>query len=236
MKITVMSYNTQHCLNFRTREIDYEIIAETIQKCGADIVGLQEIRDEGEWEDYEAQARILAEKLGFDYYFARAIYFDGKNPYGNALLSRYPIESAETVLIPDPEIRKYNGYYETRCLLKAKIGVGAGLNVLVSHFGLNPDEQENAVETIVCNLPKDRCVLMGDFNVKPDDPLLQPIRQRLHDTAEHFSAPKFSFPSDAPDRKIDYIFVSKDVPVHGADIPDIVSSDHRPHVATIALE
>jgi endonuclease/exonuclease/phosphatase family metal-dependent hydrolase len=236
MKIKLMSYNTQHCLNYVTREIDFDLMIDTIRKCEADIIGLQEIRDEGQDAGYDAQAKILAEALGYHYYFAEAIRFHGENPYGNALLSRYPIASVETVLIPDPEIRKYNGYYETRCLLKAKIDVGSGLNVLVSHFGLNPDEQENAVETVIPNIPNEHCVLMGDFNMEPDDPILNPIMQKLYDTAQNFPASKLSFPSDAPKVKIDYIFVSKDLNVQCADIPEIVSSDHRPHVATIAFE
>lgn len=63
--------------------------------------------------------------------------------------------------------------------------------------------------------------------------MLDPIRQRLVDTEIYFDAPKLSFPSDAPVKKIDYIFVSKDLEVVSADIPSIVSSDHRPHLATI---
>ena len=235
MLLKVMSYNTQHCLNYVTRKIDYDIMVDTIKKCGADIVGLQEIRDEGAKADYQAQTKILAEKLGYYYYFAEAIRFGGENPYGNALISRYPITSAETIKIPDPEVRKYDGYYETRCLLKATIDVGSGLNVLVSHFGLNPDEQENAVKTVVSHIPAERCVLMGDFNMKPDNQRLTPITEKLQDTASAFSAPKFSFPSDAPTRKIDYILVTKDLIVESADIPEIVSSDHRPHTATIAF-
>jgi endonuclease/exonuclease/phosphatase family metal-dependent hydrolase len=47
------------------------------------------------------------------------------------------------------------------------------------------------------------------------------------------SAPKLSFPSDNPSVKIDYIFVSKDLKVQSADIPTIISSDHRPHIAAI---
>lgn len=108
--------------------------------------------------------------------------------------------------------------------------------VLVSHFGLNPDEQETAVETVLSNIPKEHCVLMGDFNMEPNNPILSPIMQKLYDTAQDFSSPKLSFPSDAPSVKIDYIFVSKDVKVHCADIPEIVSSDHRPHIATIELK
>jgi endonuclease/exonuclease/phosphatase family metal-dependent hydrolase len=232
-----MSYNTQHCLNFITRKIDFDIMADTIKTCEADIIGLQEIRDQSQDAEYQAQTKIIAEKLGYHYYyFAEAIRFGGVNPYGNAIISRFPISSAETIIIPDPEIKQYDGYYETRCLLKATIDVGNGLNVLVSHFGLNPDEQENAVETVISNISEKPCVLMGDFNMEPDNPILRPIMQKLHDTAKDFSTPKLSFPSDTPSVKIDYIFVSKDLNVLCADIPAIISSDHRPHVATIELE
>ena len=230
-----MSFNTQHCLNFITKEIDFDIMADAIIKCGADVIGLQEMRDESEDEEYKAQAKIIAEKLGFYYYFAEAIRFDGKNPYGNALISRYPIISTETILIPNPVVPEYDGYYETRCILKARIDVDDGINVLVSHFGLNPDEHRNAVQTIAANISSERCVLMGDFNVEPDNPVLQPIREQLYDTAEKFDSPKFSFPTDIPSVKIDYIFVSKDLSVTDADIPNIVASDHRPHIATVVI-
>lgn len=237
MKIKVMSYNTQHCLNYVTREIDFDIMADTIKKCEADIIGFQEMRDESDHIEYDAQAKIIAEKLGFNYYyFAEAIRFDGVNPYGNALISRYPIKSAQIIMIPDPKLKVYNGYYETRCVLKATIDVGSGLEILVSHFGLNPDEQVKAVETVVGVLPKEKCVLMGDFNMEPDNEILSPIMQKLYDTAQDFDCPKLSFPSDEPIKKIDYIFTSKDIKVCGADIPAIVSSDHRPHVATIEIE
>ena len=74
---------------------------------------------------------------------------------------------------------------------------------------------------------------MGDLNVRPDNPLLLPIRERMKDTADLFDEPKMSFPSDAPTRKIDYIFVSPDIEVVSADIPAVVASDHRPHTATV---
>ena len=236
MNITFMSYNTQHCLNYITRQIDYDIMADTIRNCGADIIGLQEMFDLGETEEFITQTKVLAEKLGFYHYFAEATKLEkGKYPYGNGLISRYPILEAETVIIPDPVVRTGKRYYETRCLLKAKVDVAGGLDVLVTHFGLNPDEQENAVNTVVANLPKEKCVLMGDFNVRPENERIKPIREKLYDTAELFDEPKGSWPSDQPKGKIDYIFTTKDMQVLSADIPNIVSSDHRPHIATIAL-
>lgn len=230
----IMTFNTQHCLNYLEQKIDFAVMAKAILDCGADIVGLNEMRDQGTHRDYTPQVDTLSELTGLPYFFfAKAIEFTGKGPYGNGLLSRYPILEAESIPIPDPEPRKYDGYYETRCVLKAKLA--GGITVLACHFGLNPDEQENAVATICQHLVDEKCILMGDFNVLPEDPVLDPIRARMKDTADLFSHPLLSFPSDAPDRKIDYIFVSKDVEVLTADIPAIVASDHRPHTAEIAI-
>jgi len=230
--MVIMSFNTQHCKNFLAQKIDFQIMADAIKECNADVVGLNEMRDKGLIPDYTEQVKILAELTGMKYYyFAKAIEFPQRGPYGNGILSRVPIVKAESIPIPDPDPKGYTGYYETRCVLKAELE--GGITVLVSHFGLNPDEQENAVNTVIKNLTNEKCVLLGDFNVRPENPVLQPIRDLMKDTADHFDAPKLSFRSDNPDRKIDYIFVSPDVEVISADIPPIVASDHRPHVATV---
>jgi len=118
-------------------------------------------------------------------------------------------------------------------LLKAKLS--CGVTVMVIHFGLNPDEQENAVKTVIDNIESERCILMGDFNVTPNNRVLDPIRERMVDAASAFDSEKFSFPSDRPDRKIDYIFVTPDIKLISADIPDVVASDHRPHIAEIEI-
>ncbi len=236
MKVTVMSFNTQHCCNYITKKIDYDVMVKAIRDCGADIVGLNEMYGAGEAEYFEPQAQILAEKLGYHYYFAKAIeVFDVPSPYGNALISRYPILSAETIMIPDPENPREGGWYETRCLLKATIDVGQKLTVCVTHFGLEPDEQINAAATVSANLEDTACVLMGDFNVKPDNAVLAPIREKMYDTADMFEKELFSFPSDEPNRKIDYMFTSRDIRVLSADIPAVVASDHRPYVTEIEL-
>ena len=231
--MNVMSFNTQHCLNYITREIDFDIMAKAIVDCGADIVGLNEMRGSGEDAEYTDQVGMLSKLTDMKYsFFAPAISFPNKGPYGNGFLSKIPIVKAENILIPDPPLEgRRKGYYETRCVLKVELE--GGYTVLVSHFGLNPDEQESAVRTVMEHLVDEKCILMGDFNVEPDDSLLAPIRERMVDTAESFDSPKFSIPSDAPDRKIDYVFISKDMKVQCADIPAIVASDHRPYTAVV---
>lgn len=227
----IMTFNTQHCLNYIEQKIDFQIMADTIRRCGADIVGLNEMRDKGDLADFDRQTAILSELTGLPYfYFAKAIDVgSGSNPYGNGLLSKYPILDAETIRIPQPA--DDNGRCEPRVLLKARLE--NGLTVIATHFGLSESEQKNAVQTALANLEAEKCILMGDFNVKPENPLLNPIREKLKDAADRFDTPLLSFPSDKPDRKIDYIFVTPDIDVIRADIPAIVASDHRPHTAEI---
>jgi len=229
----IMSFNTQHCLNFKTKKIDFEVMANAILECGADIVGLQEMRGDGPDEEYTPQTEELSRLTGMTHYaFAPALHLS-KGLYGNALLSRYPILSVENIPIPDPEGATKARRYETRCILKAKLA--CGLTVMVSHFGLNADERQNAVETVLKNIELEKCVLMGDFNAGPQDAVLDPIRNVMKDTADLFATPLFSWPSDEPKYKIDYLFATPDLEVISADIPAIVASDHRPYIADILL-
>ncbi len=231
----IMVYNTQHCNNYgKGGGIDFDAFAKVMAESGAEFIGLNEIRGEGLSDTYNDQARILSTLSGYDYYyFAEAFKVRGTEPYGNAILSKSKIVCAENIPVPDPIVRAYSGYYETRCLLKVRLE--CGLVVLVIHFGLNPDEQENAVKTVLANLESEKCVLMGDFNLTPDSSILDPIRAVMRDTAVVFAGEKLSFPSDKPDRKIDYIFVTPDIRIETADIPEIIVSDHRPHFAEISF-
>ena len=222
----IMTFNTQHCLSFLEKKIDCELMARVISDFDADVVGLNEM--------YFGQTERLSELTGLEHsFFAPAIEVTGRGHYGNGFLSRYAILSAENIPIPDPETKAYKGYYETRCILKAELE--GGVTALVTHFGLNPDERELAVKTVLKHLKDEKCILMGDFNSLPEDAILDPIRERMKDAADCFDIPKLSFPSDYPDRKIDYIFLSRDIEVISADIPAVIASDHRPHTATVAL-
>ncbi|MBO7161761.1 MAG: endonuclease/exonuclease/phosphatase family protein, partial [Clostridia bacterium] len=177
----------------------------------------------------------LASLTGYYYYFGQAIMVCGTGPYGNGILSKYPIKSVEKIMIPDPETKNGNQPYETRCIIKATIDVGTDLTVMVSHFGLNLDERMNAAQTLVPALENEKCIFMGDLNTTPEEPILDGIRARMTDADDYLNGKLLSYPSDKPEIKIDYIFVSPDIKIKYADIPPRVVSDHRPYIAKIEI-
>ena len=235
----VMTFNIQHCLDFRKKVIDTNLFADAIIKHGADFCGLNEVRGNGPVEGYTDQTNTIADKIGFYGYFGEAIKVEGTSPYGNAIVSRYPFESAETVRIPDPvrtdEVNRDGEpvHYESRCIIKAVIKEkDKRICILVTHFGLAVSERKNAVEKLCeiidnTDLP---LILMGDFNTEPDDEILSPLFQRLKsvDSSEN------TFPSDLPQIKIDYIFY-RGLECTQSETVNEIYADHLPITAEFEI-
>lgn len=236
MKMKVASYNILHCENFLTEKIEFDDFAKVIKSLDADVIGLNEVHGKGIDPEYEEQTQILGEKIGYDYYFAKACDIDGPNPFGNAMLTRLPIKEIKNIPIPDPDPKKYTMLYETRCILKMTVATDPEVTFYITHFGLNPDEQENALQTLFENLDSEYSVLMGDLNVRPDSDVIAKIKERLCDTAGETTPDIFTFPADKPNRKIDFIFTSDNIKTVSFNVPEIVLSDHRPVEAVLEIE
>lgn len=239
MKFRVMTYNVQHFHPYKAHEqwedIDYRPFADVIRMLDPDVVGLNEVRGEGVVPYYAPQAKLISDMTGYHAFFAPSLFIPDHGLYGNAFLCKKPLEKAEIVKIPDPVTD--NGYVETRSVAKTVLPYAGGITMLTSHFGLTPLQAKNAVEVVCEEIRKSTLpvILTGDFNVTPDDPVLDPIRALLRDTADLFGRPLLSFPSDEPKGKIDYIFCSKELHPTFATIPPLVLSDHRPYVADFEL-
>ena len=230
-----MTFNIQHGKDFLKGNINLKKVADAIKAEGGEVVCLNEVYGKGPHPHFTAQAKEIAEYLGYEWHFAPAIKIMGAGPYGNAFLSKYPIIKAETVPVPTVP-RTHEGYYEDRCAFCAVVDVeGRYLTVVGCHFGLQPEEQVECVKT-VCDLIDASVypvVLMGDFNVTPEDKVLEPIRQRLKDSADMAGGNEATFPSDKPDIKIDYLFYSPELTLEEVTIPKKIVSDHLPIVAKI---
>lgn len=242
----IMTFNIQHGVVFDDPEkrIDLPAFAEYINSEKPDILGINEIRGpkpcapKQDINAYNApQAQILASLTGMNYFFAPAIESGEHGLYGNALLSRYEIGKSEVFPIPSPPVEmRYFSRYESRCLLKSLVNTDEGeVSVFVCHMGLNPQERLAAVETVCRELDRTegKKILMGDFNMAPDNELLAPIFERLADTSVMIGGDKSTFPSNAPSVKIDYVFVSRDIEVVSAEIPSKYISDHKIHTAIV---
>ncbi|HOP12146.1 MAG TPA: endonuclease/exonuclease/phosphatase family protein [Oscillospiraceae bacterium] len=229
-----MTYNIQHGNRHLHDVIDLEMVADVIRKFDPDVVTLNEVRDGGDNPGYFHQTERIAKLLGYPhYYFARAITFPDGGDYGNAIISKIPYKSVKIIKIPDPQVKDEDVYYETRCLLKAEFG---GFTVLSTHMGLARAEAKNAVATVLANTGSEPTVLMGDFNLEPNDPILEPIFAAYTDTATLLKDQTLkSWPSDAPRIKIDYVFAKGVKKILSADIPQIVATDHCPHLAEMEL-
>ncbi len=230
----IMTFNIQHALDYQKRIIDQALFANAILESGADICGLNEVRNAGPIEGYTDQAREIGEPIGFYHYFGEAIRINGTSPYGNGILSRAPFTSVETIPIPDPADRSEGKHYETRCVIRSIVSLdGADVCILVCHMGLNLSERINAVDTICkliddCDLP---LILMGDFNATPESPELKPLFDRLQDSTRLDPTPNANtFPSDAPKIKIDYLLYKK-LRCVKAETINRIYSDHLPILA-----
>lgn len=222
----IVTFNVLHFKNYKTGEIDFSKFAGEIKNSGADITGLNEVRGKGLLKDYTDQLKTISELTGQKYYFGKAISVKGLAPYGNGLLSKYDITDAKTVKIPDPDKKTGSEMYESRSIIKARI---RDLTIIVTHMGLNTDERENAVKTILGIAPEERCIIMGDFNCTPDAPELSDLFGKFICSDKD----AFTFPSDKPQKKIDYIFVSKDIKIKSFGTSENVVSDHLYHYIEI---
>lgn len=230
----IMTFNIQHALDYKNQVIDTEFFADKIKLHEADICGFNEVRGEGPLDGYTDQINAIGDRLGFNRYFAKAIMVNGTSPYGNGLVSRFPIKSAETILIPDPEHKRSGVKYESRCVLKAVVDAdGKEICILVCHMGLSDEERVCAVKT-VCELLDEiqlPVILTGDFNTEPDDEVLQPIYERMNDS-DNLADMKCvkTYPSYKPEIKIDYIFY-RGLECKNVKTVTQVYSDHFPIIA-----
>lgn len=196
------------------------------------------------------QTGYLAEASGLgNGFFGKAIHLEGRGDYGNGVLSRYPVLEGDVIPIPDPEYRDEDRYYESRCIARVKLDVPGGLTVLQVHVGLAVSESQNAVVTLCRVLDEitGPVILMGDFNMVPNNFLLDRIRQRLTEVVPQGEGYVHSFPSwprdakipasmrDYPRCKIDYIFVSDHFKATECRVHQTRVSDHMPMIAKLRL-
>ena len=236
MRLHLMTYNM-----YSGRDLDgnYDLAGKiaAIRACAPDILSLNEVHRCTHLSRGADQAEEIAQACGFPYrFYARTIDHDG-GEYGIALLSRYPILNAENRSVPPCFCPDKSP--EPRTVIDAMICCGEKtLHVLTTHFGLSDREQQAGAAHIL-RLTGDRdtsTVVMGDLNCTPDSAVIGSLCDRFADTAAwQTDGQRATYRNPVPSRKIDYIFVSRDLTVLEAAVPALGTSDHRPVTCEIAF-
>jgi endonuclease/exonuclease/phosphatase family metal-dependent hydrolase len=186
-----------------------------LREVDADIIGLQE-------SDTNRVAGGNADIVG---YFARALnmhaYYGPKTvqgTFGIALLSKYPIQSAETFYM--------YSLGEQTATIHAQIHVaGVDYNVYVTHLGNGgPIVQQEAILDHVHE--RDNVILVGDFNFKPESDQYYLTTSSLDDAWIIQDSPDATGYELDPQQRIDHIFVTLGTQVARSRYIVSPASDH----------
>ncbi len=111
---------------------------------------------------------------------------------------------------------------------------GTTIRVFDTHLDYRPDPAVRRIqvaETLgIIGDGSAPTLLLGDLNATPAAPERQPLFERLHDTWPASGEAGFTYPADAPLKRIDYVLASRHFRVHAARVLVTESSDHRPVV------
>lgn len=241
--IRVMTYNVHSCIGLEGK-LSPRRIARVIAQSQPDIVALQEL-DVGRANTGKIdQAHAIAQALGMEFHFAPTIHIE-EEQYGNAILSRFPMELVKSELLPTPDLRQA----ESRGAIWVKIAVGAGgfLQLINTHLGLSTKERRGQLETLLG--PEwlahpdfsEPALFCGDLNAGPGSETYRRITEQLVDLQTRLAnqRPRKTWFSKFPLRRIDHIFSQGDLTVESILVPQSQlarrASDHLPLCVDLKL-
>ena len=244
--LRVMTYNISGArATSPANAADLDAIAEVIRRQNPDFVTLNEVDvfTNRTGKDVH-QARDLAEKLGMEWHFSKAIDRDG-GEYGDAVLSKYPILEKRSYRLPCAA--EQPGEDRSLCVIRVQID-GKDLYVASTHLDHLSGDASRLVQATEIRRIRDTelegdLILCGDLNAIPSSNVIATMTSFLTNTGP---IDQYTFPSDDPSRKIDYIMYAP-IEHFGVQNCQVVSrgdqqvggvdaSDHRPVIADIRFQ
>lgn len=225
--------------------LDLNRIAKIITDNNADIIGLQEIDKNTTRSGNINQFEELKKLTGMNGVFGKSIDFQG-GEYGIGILTKYKI--IESKHFPMPEGKESERRSFIAVLVETKTGFKFWF--INTHLGLVAEDRKDQIAAIndFSKQCKEPLLFVGDLNNEPDftDAAFKMLLANFDDAfmtsaegkplqAEAQKINYLTFPSDKPDRKIDYIMMRKNEGWQKLDayIPNTQASDHLPLFAVI---
>jgi endonuclease/exonuclease/phosphatase family metal-dependent hydrolase len=242
--LRVMSFNVYGCVD-ADRKVNVRKITQIIDGVAPDVVALQEVDAERQFDGSRNQARIIADTLGLDFRYV-PLEKAGRHAFGLAILSRFALERSEFKSLPNLhsslKMRKRGAL---RAVLKAPGGKIHFINTHLSVFKIERYLQLRAI-TKWCDLSKSPLdkplIFCGDLNAKPGSLSYRRIASHLSDVQKapnRSVRPEPTFPSKVPTFRIDHIFVSHHCQIMHSEVIrnplTINASDHLPLIADLKV-
>jgi endonuclease/exonuclease/phosphatase family metal-dependent hydrolase len=232
--VRVLTYNIHHGEG-EDGKLDLPRIAKVIAGAKPDLVAVQEVDHTATRTKGVDQTAELAKLTGLTGRFGKAIDFQGGG-YGQAVLSRYPIEDFKVHVLPGEPGQ------ETRIAAAAEVRVGKGgppLVFVTTHLDhQKPDlrERQSAKLDELFGMLDRPVILAGDLNATPDSPPLKRLAKNW--TAATGDKPLLTIPVGKPARQIDYVLfrpADRFKVVEARVLDEPIASDHRPVLAVLEL-
>ncbi|WP_040160784.1 endonuclease/exonuclease/phosphatase family protein [Nigerium massiliense] len=238
--LTVVSYNIHHAQG-ADGVLDLERIASVLEDTHADVIGLQEVDNHwGARSGFADQADELARRLRMNVCFSANL----DNPpvagrtkrqqYGTAILSVYKLRNCRNTPLPN------HPGGEQRGLAQADISVrGAQVRFYNTHLTHNSQPGRVAQAQVVNGIVQasgKTAILVGDLNAGPEAAEYGTYTAYLRDVWPMVGrGPGYTFDSDNPKGRIDYVLTTPDVTARRAKVVPTIASDHMPVVATLTV-
>nr|WP_211113741.1 endonuclease/exonuclease/phosphatase family protein [Azospirillum picis] len=228
--LRVATWNVHSCVGLDARFAP-DRVAQVIRDLDVDLIGLQEVGWHHRGEAGMDQFAFLERNTGLKAYAGPTKHSERAH-YGNALLTRLPVRSMETMDISV-------GKREPRGAIDAVLEIeGRAVRVIVAHLGLDPWERAKQVGDIVervAKQPELPTLFMGDLNEwTPSSPRLRHLAASFVDVAN----PR-SFHARMPTLRLDRIYVTGGLQIPAFEVVRSVltrrASDHLPVRATLAV-
>ncbi len=248
MRLRIATYNIHRAIGV-DRRFRPDRIAAILADHSPDIVLLQEV-DEGVPRSRELHlAENLAEELGYPYWAIGHNVSLRKGWYGNATLSRYPIQRERNIDLTVGN-RKRRGCQHTSISVEKVSGHSHQLEVFNPHLGLSARERQRQAGILahsheLADLdPGTACIVGGDFNDWRS--LLRAFFieglgfqcASDHQTSRGPKAIK-TYPSISPRGGLDRIYYRGNLRLRWAyrcrHVAARMASDHRPLIAEFEL-
>jgi endonuclease/exonuclease/phosphatase family metal-dependent hydrolase len=237
--VRIVSWNVHAMVGFDGRR-DPERIARVVEELRPDVVGLQEVGTPDLPPGVLDPAALLGALTGMQSGFGPTMHHRLGFAYGNAVLSRHPIQAIRNYDLSVPR-------REPRGCLRADVEIaGAVVHFFAAHLGLHwRERRRQAAQLLSADILRDAAlahplVLVGDFNsLSNRSAVPRWLRRQLVDCALAARNEAPTFPTGFPLLRLDRCFVDAAFHVVAVDVHHSPlarrASDHLPLVVELEL-